>query len=209
MSALADNFKGTNNYWHGFRSSNQMKNGISKIIKLNCIVFAVALCFCGFKTQQAIYPEQVDWDTHYLASPDQNSAFAALTTTNWHYSYHATVQNNHLHIDFSFSGGVVPSQSWVKRNRIGTRKLSRQLLAHEQGHVYINFLLLKNGEVTMQNQNYTPSNYKRLIVATGNKVGKYYSDMQSRYDIETEHGANLNAQDRWDNILQQQLQKVN
>lgn len=176
-----------------------------------CAIFllgAFPLLFCSFSTQDAISPEQIDWDTHFLAQPDQNSAYAALTVTNWHYSYSAKITNNHLHIDFKFSGGVVPKESWVKYGRISNRRTSRQLLNHEQGHVYINFLLLKNGDGEIRNQKYTPSNYKRLIQATANKIGKYYSDMQSRYDIETKHGSDISAQSRWDNFFRAELSKL-
>jgi hypothetical protein len=171
------------------------------------VAFAMLFLFCGFKTQQEVVPEQIDWDTHFLAQPDRNSAFAALTVTNWHYSYSATVRNNNLHIDFKFFGSVIPDKSWVKPERISNRKVSRQLLNHEQGHVYINFLLLKNGEVVIRNQKYTPSNYKKLITATGNKIGKYYSDMQDRYDVETNHGSDLEAQSRWDSFFRDEMNK--
>jgi hypothetical protein len=182
-----------------------MQNDRIKYYKITAI--ALLLLFCSFKTQQEVLPEQIDWDTHFKAKPDRNSAFAALTVTNWHYSYNATVRNNHLHIDFKFSGSVVPEKSWVKPERISNRKISRQLLNHEQGHVYINFLLLKNGETEIRNQNYTISNYKRLILANGNRVGKYYSDMQDRYDVETKHGSDLEAQRRWDDFIRDEMNK--
>lgn len=162
----------------------------------------------SFNRRDNIYPEQIDWDTHFLAQPDEHSAYAALTVTNWHYSYTANIRNNHLHIDFRFSGGVVPNESWVKRNRISNRRVARQLLNHEQGHVYINFLLLRKGDGQIRNQKYTPSNYKRLIQSTANKIGKYYSDMQSRYDLETKHGSDLAAQSRWDNFFKAELDKL-
>ena len=182
-----------------------MKNVIMKYL----FVFAAALSILcsAFRTQDEIYPEQLDWDSHFLANPDRSSPYAALTVTNWHYSYTSTIRNNHLHIDFKFTGGVVPNESWVKQDRINNRRVSRQLLNHEQGHVYINFILLKDGEITVRNQKYTRSNYKRLIQATANKVGKYYSDMQSRYDEETKHGSDLSAQSRWDSYLQNEMAK--
>jgi hypothetical protein len=138
-----------------------MKHLIGKYLFAFALVFG--LLFSAFKTQSEIYPEELDWDTHFLANPDRNSAYAALTVTNWHYSYTSTIRNNHLHINFKFTGGVVPNESWVKHDRISNRRVSRQLLNHEQGHVYINFILLKDGEMTVRNQRYTPSNYKRLI----------------------------------------------
>lgn len=182
-----------------------MKNVNLSFLKIT-VIFLLFFLF-AFQTQQEIYPEQVDWDTHFLAKPDKLSPYAALTVTNWHYSYNAKISGNKLHIDFKFSGGVVPTESWVKQDRISNRKISRQLLNHEQGHVNINFILLKEGEQQVRYQNYTTSNYKRLIQANANKVSKYYSDMQSRYDLETKHGSDLEAQASWDDYIRDQMNK--
>ncbi len=182
-----------------------MKNVSITYFKI--ITLVVMLFVCGFKTQQEVFPEQIDWDRHFLAQPDRLSPYAALTVTNWHYSYSSTIRGNSLHIDFKFSGGVVPEQSWVKPDRIRVNRISRQLLNHEQGHVNINYLLLKEGEIQVRFQKYTISNYKRLIQANANKVGKFYSDMQNRYDVETEHGANLQAQARWDDYISNEMAK--
>lgn len=174
---------------------------------LKILIIPAIILFSSFKVQQEVLPEEVDWNTHYLAKPDANSAFAALTVTNWQYSYTAKITHNNLHIDFKFYAAVVPEKSWVKRDRISTRKSSRILLNHEQGHVYINFLLLKESEIVIRNQKYTISNYKRLIQATANKVGKYYSDMQERYDTETKHGADDEIQSNWDEFLRNEMNK--
>jgi hypothetical protein len=179
-----------------------------KAFYLKTLIISIAIFFAfAFKTQQEVYPEQINWDTHFLAKPDKNSAFAALTATKWHYSYKSTIKGNNLHIDFNFSAGVVPTQSWVKPDKISNKKVSKQLLNHEQGHVYINFLLLKEGENQIENQKYTIANYKKLIQLTANKIGKYYSDLQSKYDDETKHGADLEAQAKWDDYIRNEMNR--
>ncbi|KQB98952.1 hypothetical protein [Pedobacter sp. Hv1] len=183
-----------------------MKNRLT-ITKLFAALVFVFLS--GFKTQQEVIPTQLDWDTHFKAKPDEHSPYVALTATTWQYSYSSTVgRNKLLNIDFKFAAGVEPEKSWVKQNRIIDKKANRQLLNHEQGHVYINFLLLKEGEIVIRNQNYTLTNYKKLIQTTANKVSKYYSDMQSRYDEETKHGADPQAQSQWDDFLRDQMNKL-
>lgn len=173
------------------------------------VAVAAFLLFSGFKTQSTLSPIQLDWDLHFKGVADEHSPFAALTATTWHYSYTSTVRNNHLHIDFKFSGGVDPDKSWVKMDRIRDRKTRNILLKHEQGHVYINFILLKAGETTIRNQQYTPNNYKQRIQKTANQISKYYSDLQKRYDDETRHGVDLEAQSKWDNYIQNELAKYN
>lgn len=164
------------------------------------------IIFSAFKTQNAS-PEQLDWDTHFQGEPDRHSPFAAVTATQWQYSYTSNIRNNKLSIDFKFLAGVEPNKSWVKRSRIRDKSASRKLLNHEQGHVYINFLLLKNGEITIRDQRYTIGNHKRLIQATANKVSDYYSKMQDRYDDETKHGSDDEAQAVWDDFLRKEMAK--
>jgi len=182
-----------------------MKNDFLFYIRIFTLV--TALFFSSFKTQQELTPVQLDWDSHFMAEPDEHSAYAALTATTWQYSYSSTIRGNRLNIDFKFAGGIEPEKSWVKRNRIRDRRVSRELLNHEQGHVYINFMQLKEGEYKMRNQKYTISNYKRLIQTTANSISKYYSDMQSRYDNETKHGSDLTAQAKWDSFLRAEMNK--
>src|SRR5690606_24316787 len=103
--------------------------------------------------------------------------------------------------------GVDPNRSWVNRSKIRDRKVSEALLNHEQGHVYINFLQLKNGEAIIKNQYYTVNNFKQLVAKKAKEVTKFYNEMQERYDIETKHGADLNAQKQWDAYFEKELTK--
>lgn len=174
---------------------------------LSCLLLLLSLCLYSFKLNAPPRPQIVDWDTHYLGAPDQNSAYAALTTTTWHYDYRAKINGDRLHIDFNFVAGIDPERSWVKYNRIRDRQVSRQLLNHEQGHVYINYIQLRDGEIRMQDQAYTPRNYKRLIQQTANQISGYYSNLQERYDLETKHGSDLAAQGKWDSYLQRMMDR--
>lgn len=168
----------------------------------------LSILFSAFKTQEkATLPEQISWRTHFLAEPDEHSSYFALTATRWHYSYNASIRENDLHINFKFSAGVDPNQSWVKLNRLKGAESKRKLLNHEQGHVNINFLLLKDGEEKIRFQPYTIRNYKKSIQENANKISDYYRDMQERYDEETKHGSDDVNQARWDSLIEQQLKK--
>ena len=166
------------------------------------------LLFCAFNTQEPIvFPTQINWRTHFLAEPDKHSSFYALTATRWHYSYNASVRGNDLHIDFKFSAGVDPDQSWVKLNQLKGAESKRKLLSHEQGHVNINFLLLKDGEQKIRFQRYSVKNYKKSIQENANKVSTYYRNMQKRYDEETKHGSDDPNQERWNLLIETELKK--
>ncbi len=161
----------------------------------------------AFKANYDTFPEKIEWDTHYNAKPDNYSPYAALTVTIWQYSYLTKIRGNQLNIDFSFVAGIDSEKSWVKRKRIKNKEISKQLLNHEQGHVLINYLLLKEGELKIRNQKYTLSNYKKLIQLNAKQISKKYSDMQITYDDQTKHGSDLAAQRKWDNLIQEELNR--
>ncbi len=178
-----------------------------KKLSIGLVILSTILLSAYRKQEQSIFPEQLNWRTHFLAEPDEHSSFYALTATRWHYSYHASISGNNLHIDFKFSAGVDPDQSWVKLNRLKGAESKRKLLNHEQGHVNINFLLLKDGEQKIRFQRYTIKNYKKSIQENANKISAYYRDMQKRYDEETKHGSDDANQERWDRVIEEQLKK--
>ncbi|MEJ5995363.1 DUF922 domain-containing protein [Pedobacter sp. Du54] len=172
------------------------------------VLFLIAIFFSVFTTQEnTVLPEQISWRRHFLAAPDEHSSYFASTSTQWHYSYSATIRGNDLHIDFKFSAGVDPNTSWVKLNRLRGAESKRKLLNHEQGHVNINFLLLKDGEQKVRFQHYTVRNYKKAIQENANKVSAYYNAMQTRYDKETKHGSDDANQARWDQLIDEQLRR--
>lgn len=168
----------------------------------------IMILLATFNTQEKeITPEQISWRTHFLAAADEHSPYFASTATQWNYSYNASIKGNDLHINFKFSAGVDANQSWVKLNRLRGAESKRKLLNHEQGHVNINFLLLKEGEQKIRFQKYTVRNYKKAIQENGNKVSAYYREMQKRYDEETKHGSDDSNQLRWDRLIDEQLRK--
>ena len=160
----------------------------------------------AFTIGEGLYPQTIDWDTHFKGEPEVNSPYTAVSNTIWQYGYKAKIKGKHLHLDFNFTGGIDASTSWVNHEKIKNRKVSKLLLNHEQGHVNINFLLLRNGETILRNQAYTIRNYKSLINSTAKDMSKFYSDMQVRYDVETKHGTDLDAQRKWDGFFEQELQ---
>ncbi|SFG78684.1 DUF922 domain-containing protein [Pedobacter insulae] len=183
-----------------------MKRSCKKVLVTLSLLGTIL--FSGFNTQeQEVLPEKINWHSHFLASPDEHSPYFALTATRWQYSYNAHIRGNNLHIDFNFFAGVDPDKSWVKLNKLRGAESKRKLLNHEQGHVNINFLLLKDGEQKVRFQRYTIRNYKKSIKENANKVSAYYTAMQKQYDEETKHGSDDINQKRWDRLIEKELMK--
>ena len=154
-------------------------------------------------------PTQLEWDKHFKGLPNQNSAFLAETHTHFSYKYNVKIRNGVFSIQFKFESGVDSLTSWVKKDKLTTETASLRLLNHEQGHANIGFLLAKEGEIRITQQNYNQDNYKTLIDQTGKEVRTFYREMQKRYDLETQHGVDLVAQKKWDDFLKKEINKYN
>ncbi|MCY1534605.1 hypothetical protein D9M68_699830 [compost metagenome] len=171
------------------------------------VIILIVICTAFSIPQATPLPEKLEWKTHFLGAPDNHSPYYAQTATRWHYRYKAKISGNDLYLDFNFSAAVDPNESWVKLDRLHSAEAKRKLLKHEQGHADINFLLLKDGEQKIRYQAYTLKNYKRGIAENAEKISRYYSDMQARYDAETQHGALEEAQKRWDKQIALELKR--
>ncbi|PST82485.1 hypothetical protein C7T94_07345 [Pedobacter yulinensis] len=161
----------------------------------------LALLCLSFQADQQVYPEKLGWKTHFRGAPDYNSPFAALTVLRWHYEYKARITNGRLDIRFNQFFGIDKNKSWVKSERIRNETISNQLLHHEQGHADIHYLMSKEARRVMESRSYRIETYKKEIAALADEVGKYFDEMQKRYDAETAHGNNLKKQAQWDEII--------
>ncbi len=161
----------------------------------------LALLFVSFRPAQEVYPEKLSWKTHFRGKPDYNSPFAALTVLRWHYEYKARIVNGRLEVRFSQLFGMDKNKSWVKPERIRNQAVSDQLLHHEQGHADIHYLMYREAKRVMENRTYRVETYKKEIATLADEVGKYFDEMQKRYDEETGHGNNFKKQAQWDEII--------
>ncbi len=177
--------------------------------KIRLICGLVLILLSSFKINSQEKPLQLQWNIHFKGIPNYNSPYYAETKTHFRYRYNVKIRDGVFSIEFKFYGGVDSLNSWVKKEKITDQKASEQLLNHEQGHANIGFLHLKEAEIKISSQNYTASNYKRLITETDQQLRVVYNNMQDQYDNETQHGLDLSAQKRWDNHLINELSKYN
>ncbi|WP_443939236.1 DUF922 domain-containing protein [Pedobacter sp. MW01-1-1] len=179
---------------------------MKKLIVLLVFVFG---CYIHVNAQQDyVRPVQVNWESYYKGKADKNSPFLALTALTWKYSYDYTLHRNRVSIRFQNDIYVDKSRSWVKWEKIKNEEVRNALLHHEQGHVNIQFILLKEADRVMKNRSYSVKNYKTEIADLANSISNFYDTMQRNYDEETEHGSNHKMQARWDKIIQERLDAV-
>ena len=163
-------------------------------------LFLSIFIFCTLATVPAedFGPLKLDWDSCFLASPDESSSFLALTALTSTYGYQSEIKGKQLSLKFHFTADIDRAKSWVKRDKIQDVKMSRQLLNHEQGHVNINYLLMRELERKLTHKKYSLHGYANEIKNTADQTQRFYDEMQIRYDKETGHGINNLVQQQWD-----------
>lgn len=176
--------------------------------KLIIAIFFLLVLPCTAFKQDFTEPVQLDWETYYKGKADNHSPFFALTVMTWKYSYESTVYRNRVSIKFQNEVSIDRDRSWVKWDKIKNEEIRSNLLHHEQGHVNIQFILLKEADRVLKNRNYSVRNYKTEISELANSISDFYDTMQRNYDEETMHGSNHKMQARWDEIIQKKMDEV-
>ena len=153
-------------------------------------------------------PIKINFQEYFKGKPDTNSPFVALTALTWKYSYKAKIFKNGVIVKFLNEDMVDKNRSWVKLDKLRGTNMTQQILNHEQGHVNISFLMVKEADKRLSNQTYSKHNYKTEIARLANSISDFYYTMQKNYDEETRHGSNLKMQARWDRIINERMEGV-
>lgn len=133
----------------------------------------------------------------------QNYRFLANTVT--HTGYKASkikIQGNNVTID-SIEAWVTfdIKKSWVKKEG-----MTEELLIHEQGHFDLYKIGMYELLIDLKAVQYT-IDYKSQMQTIYAKNRDKYAFLNRRYDIETEHGQNIEVQDKWNSWISEQLLK--
>ncbi|WP_316809837.1 DUF922 domain-containing protein [Pedobacter heparinus] len=125
----------------------------------------------------------------------KNAAFASMTYIDYDYDFQ--IQSNKQSTEVKVKVNISPNgaRSYLDRKRVKEANID-QLVEHEQGHVIIGFIIGKQVEEALNASRYT-RNYKQEINANYKKFYARFEKLQLRYDEETNHGANREAQARW------------
>ncbi len=150
-------------------------------------------------------PIQIDFEHYFLGKPDGQSPFVALTALTWKYSYQARTSNNGVKVIFKNEDFIDKYRSWVKWERLKNDEMKSRVLHHEQGHVNISFIMVKEADKALSSHTYSKKNYKTEIAKLANSISDFFYKMQKNYDEETQHGSNYKMQARWDEIIRQKM----
>ncbi|MET4081846.1 hypothetical protein ABIB40_001797 [Pedobacter sp. UYP30] len=153
-------------------------------------------------------PIIINFERDFKGKPDKNSPFVALTVLTWEYSYQTEIRRDHLTITFQHEYKIEKGLSWVKLERLKDPALKARVLHHEQGHVNISFIMVKEADRVLSSRTYSKKDYRSEIGMLASSISEFFDTMQKNYDDETEHGSNYKMQQRWDKIIQEKMEEV-
>nr|WP_068890040.1 DUF922 domain-containing protein [Pedobacter panaciterrae] len=148
-------------------------------------------------------------DINFFKGPvPANTSFASMTYIDYSYGFNIESTRSFRDVKVKVTLNISPnsSRSYLDRSRIKDENLD-QLIAHEQGHIVIGFVIGKQVQDALNASHYT-KNYKEEIKTNYNKFYKEFEKLQYQYDEETSHGSDKEAQIKWNRKIQLLAEKL-
>lgn len=170
---------------------------------LTLLIMANQVSGQSFITKDII---QIDL-SFFQGSAPKNSPYASMTFIDYDYQFAVESNSRTGEVKVNLTVNIVPNsaKSYLDVSRVHKNDIDR-LVNHEQGHIIIGFIIGKKVEDELNACCYT-RNYKEEIRTNYQKLYARYEKIQLEYDRQTRHGANLEAQERWNKKLRVYLDK--
>lgn len=140
----------------------------------------------------------------FKGAPDLSSPFHANTSSGISYSWSMKRTGEEIEVVYEVDSYFIPEQSWVKPG-----KDSQHLLVHEQLHFDITELHARKLKKAMLEFDFKKSgNIKPELQAIYKTTEAERYDMQKRFDAETRHSMDSEAQLKWQKFVEEELQKL-
>lgn len=146
--------------------------------------------------------KKLKW-SDFKATPDRSHPYAAITYSGMSYGFSADVINGEVSVDYKINCFFVSNKSWVKRRYLG----DVELLKHEQLHFDITELFTRKFRKELSAMSFSEK-VKSEIKAVYKKLTDEKVSVQKRYDSETDHSKNEQAQKAWQVKIDNELQKL-
>lgn len=147
--------------------------------------------------------EPLNW-SDFTGNIDKSSSFDANTNSGISYSWSLRSSEGIADFLYKVETFFYPDLSWVKPG-----KESLRLLAHEQLHFDITELHgRKLGKIMDEFVPDLKADIKKVLEKIYQKNELERRQMQQKYDRETDHGQNEEAQTRWELFIKAELERL-
>ncbi len=152
--------------------------------------------------------EKIPWEENnplvwslFQGEPKLESPFHAETNSGISHSLSVKQSDKHIEFDFEVHTYFIPAHSWVKE---GER--SEYLLGHEQMHFDITELHARKLRKELREYK-IGKGYKRELQAIYKKIQTQSHQMQQKYDAESNHSLNREAELKWRDFVKSEMEK--
>lgn len=177
-------------------------------------IFSLGLLLLLFTVTDEVFsqlPEnKMTWQEHPLTwndfkgTPETGNPFDANTNSGISYSWSLKLSVKETDFLYSVETYFYPDLSWVIPD-----KKSNDLLAHEQLHFDITELHARKLRKAMRNYKLPEQEkIKEELKKIYRDIEYSRTQMQERYDLETDHSQNVQAQQKWKNFIKSELEKL-
>ena len=145
--------------------------------------------------------QKLSW-TDFRSIPNFSSRFAAEIFPFFSFEQNAKIDKGIINIELVLKTYLVRSFSWVKYEA-----RTPYTLNHEQRHFDIVKLIVENFKNKIKSANLTVDNYQGVLAVEYLESLREMNRMQVMYDSETSHGTNSANQKKWNDKIDDQLEK--
>jgi len=143
----------------------------------------------------------LSWDD-FKASPKKHLPYKANTNSGISFSWNATKSSDGIEINYEVGSNFYPNRSWVKEI-----EEVDYLLAHEQLHFDITELYARKLRKALES--YNPGDkIKKELDAIYSEIEQQRRQMQTKFDKETNHSINKEAEFKWRIFVKKELEKL-
>ena len=172
--------------------------------------FAIFLIFSGLFLQAQEEADKIFWKkegltwVHFEAPPDETSTFHANTNAGLSYSWGLKNVNGIIELEYEVKSYFNTMGSWVRKD-----SRNDHLLKHEQLHFDITELYARKlkKQLAEVNVNALGKQPREILNRYYKIIDKERTLMQQKYDKETNHSIDKNAQARWQEFVERELNK--
>jgi hypothetical protein len=164
--------------------------------KLTLLILLIIAPFFVFSQERPV----LDW-AFFKNDRPPNAEHQAYTWSNLMYSYRPTkMEGEKIEFQFDVSLKMDTAKSYFDINRRMMR--DTKLLKHEQGHADIAFIYYIKLKQAFAKSTYSKTNYKAEIRSIFDNIFAQMRAEQTKYDDETNHSKEAEAQRKWDLYLE-------
>lgn len=169
-------------------------------------ILLIFLCFFCVQKDEPV----LSWDASYKlswldfkAKPNMNDGAVAITASGITFGFSITQTDKNEVVSFTTDvhAHFYPEASWYKIERA-----DNHILGHEQLHFDITELYARKFRYQISQLDISNSIRKQLK-KTHNTINTELSQMQTKYDNETDYSRNFESQAKWDVFVNAELDK--